>query len=731
MAKIFPRRMFFFAISVLIFMLTDMLMDWGADDRSLAASLVHLLLAISIILTGHILMQRAMKSYVRAEEILGKAKKELELEVEERTAELKRANKFLVSEIAEREKAEVARETLLVQNEAARVQALELVNDLHLANNMLTTLIETLPAGMVIVDNQDEIVMENSTARAILKKTQKEDNHSFGRHLALRDKEGNEIPIEQMPLVCAMKGVVTSGLEVECLLASGKSIYLLIAASPVHDRDGNITHAVEIMQDITPLKQLENTLRQSEEKYRSQFDAFPESVTVWDCTGHLLMQNQVSARNLGGKPEDFLGKTMEEISPINGKNYLERITRVIDSGETDYQEDQVEMPGGDLRIFQTFTQRIQNSNGYAAAQIISYEITDRRRIEEAIRSSEEKFSTVFHHAPYPISIIRLEDGIFVEANQAYCKMLKHDLPDVLGKPWDQFNINPNPADLQKIYQLMETTGHVTDHELQLEVPGFPLIVLLLSIIPISIGGKACVLLIGHDITERKQSEEALRLAQVELSRGLQERITLQERQRLARELHDSVSQALYGISLGAHTALTLFETDRIRSHDALNYVLELSQAGMTEMRALIFELRPESLKNEGVVVAISKQAAALRARHSIEVDMSPCEEPPVSLEIKEAIYRIALEAIQNALKHARCTHIQIDLRDEETGLYLEVQDNGIGFDSSLEYPGHLGLHSMRERAAKISANIQIMSTLGRGTAIYVHVPVSQADPAQT
>ena len=605
MTKIFPRRMIVFTASVFVFMLADMLMDWGANNHSLVATFVHILLAISIILTGHILMQRAIETHVRTEEILGKAKKELELKVDERTTELQRVNKFLIAEIAEREKAEVEREKLLDDNESAWVRALDLVDNLHLANNMLTTLIETLPAGMVIIDTQGEIVMENSQARAIMKSTASEDYYGFHEHNALNVKDAKVLPIEERPLLLAMRGITTSGLEVEYRLDDG-SIYLLIGASPVRDKSGKITHAVEIMQDITPLKQLENSVRQS----------------------------------------------------------------------------------------------------------------------------EEKFSTVFHHAPYPFSIIRLEDGVILEANQAFCKMLKQDRTVFLGKPWDQFGVKPNPTDLQKIYELMETTGHVTDHELQIEIPGLSPIVLLLSIIPISIGGKACVFLIGHNITERKQSEEALHQAQVELSRGLQERITLKERQRLARELHDSVSQALYGISLGAHTALTLFETDRVRSHDALNYVLELSQAGMTEMRALIFELRPESLKNEGVVAAISKQAAALRARHGIEVDLIPCEEPAVSLEIKEAIYRIALEAVQNALKHARCTHIQIDLRFEDTGLYLAVEDNGIGFDPNLEYPGHLGLHSMRERATNISASIKITSMLARGTAIHVHVPVCQADPAQ-
>jgi signal transduction histidine kinase len=113
-----------------------------------------------------------------------------------------------------------------------------------------------------------------------------------------------------------------------------------------------------------------------------------------------------------------------------------------------------------------------------------------------------------------------------------------------------------------------------------------------------------------------------------------DKAALEERQRLARELHDSVSQALYGIALGAKTARTLLDQEPGRATDPLDYVLSLAEAGMAEMRALIFELRPESLETEGLAVALEKQAAALRARHEIDVEASICDEPEASLEAK-------------------------------------------------------------------------------------------------
>jgi PAS domain S-box-containing protein len=227
----------------------------------------------------------------------------------------------------------------------------------------------------------------------------------------------------------------------------------------------------------------------------------------------------------------------------------------------------------------------------------------------------------------------------------------------------------------------------------------------------------------RDITERKRAELTLRQAQEELTRRIQERTAMEERQRLARELHDSVSQALYGISLGTHTACALFDTDRAKALEALNYVLSLAQAGLAEMRALIFELRPESLAMEGLVTALGKQAAALRARHGIEVGLDLCDEPDAPLAIKEALYRIAQEALQNAIKHARSQRLDVRLMCNAESIRLEVCDNGAGFDPQASFPGHLGLRSMRERAMSVGGTLEIDSAPGCGTRIRAHIPI--------
>lgn len=197
---------------------------------------------------------------------------------------------------------------------------------------------------------------------------------------------------------------------------------------------------------------------------------------------------------------------------------------------------------------------------------------------------------------------------------------------------------------------------------------------------------------------------------------------LEERQRIARELHDSVSQALYGIKLGVQTAIKLLDDDSARLAEPLRYVNSLAEAGMVEMTALLYELRPEALETEGLMAGLEKHAEALRARHGIEVRTELGAEPEVSLKVKEAIYRIAREALNNIVRHAQATHVRIALSRGAGMIDLEIEDNGLGFDPAAVAPGYLGLHSMSERACQLGGSIEITSESGAGTRIRARIP---------
>lgn len=201
-----------------------------------------------------------------------------------------------------------------------------------------------------------------------------------------------------------------------------------------------------------------------------------------------------------------------------------------------------------------------------------------------------------------------------------------------------------------------------------------------------------------------------------------------ERSRLARELHDSVSQALYGVTLGIQTAQAILEGES-PAREPLNYSLNLANGALAEMKALIFELRPETLATEGLVQALRKQTDALCKRHKIDARISaPNEEPAISLDAKEALYRIALEAVQNTIRHAQATRIDIVISQRDDTILLNICDNGRGFDAKATYTGHLGLISMRERAEQLGGVFEVTSELEKGTCIRVSVTMIEFGP---
>jgi signal transduction histidine kinase len=218
------------------------------------------------------------------------------------------------------------------------------------------------------------------------------------------------------------------------------------------------------------------------------------------------------------------------------------------------------------------------------------------------------------------------------------------------------------------------------------------------------------------------NQAAIAIENARLYEQAQELAALGERQKLARELHDSVSQALYGIALGLHTARIQLERDPLRLPASLDDLLAQAQAALAEMRALIFELRPESLEREGLASALTRQGAALEARHGMLIQTELCEEPTLPLTVKQELYRIAQEAMHNTVKHARASGVVLRLEQTPDGIMMEVRDDGVGFDTTASFPGHLGLHSMRERVSNLGGTFLVESTLGAGTRICVRIP---------
>ncbi|MEY2534660.1 MAG: hypothetical protein QOF29_2570 [bacterium] len=194
---------------------------------------------------------------------------------------------------------------------------------------------------------------------------------------------------------------------------------------------------------------------------------------------------------------------------------------------------------------------------------------------------------------------------------------------------------------------------------------------------------------------------------------------VEERTRVARELHDSVTQNLFGVVLAAEAAATLLERDAPAARAQIERVQDLARAGMEELRSLIFELRPAALADEGLAATLRKHVGVLRHVHQHDIALKVGGTPRLGGTTDGEVFRIAQEALHNALRHAHAEHIRIGLDARDGGLVLTVDDDGIGFDpaSAALRSRRLGLTSMEERARAMGGSLTIASEPGSGTRV--------------
>jgi PAS domain S-box-containing protein len=331
--------------------------------------------------------------------------------------------------------------------------------------------------------------------------------------------------------------------------------------------------------------------------------------------------------------------------------------------------------------------------------------------------SEQLFQTVWETA-IEAMVLSDPDGIVLIANPAYYRLYGYTPEEVLGKDFAIIFPEAQRQWARQRYQERFRSPIIRPpaESSVIRADGTERLVESSYSFITQDGTRMAMLSIVHDITERKRLEE-LNYEQA------QELAISRERQRLARELHDSISQLLFGIGLSVQMAReALDETETVQALDAISRIDQYVKAAKAEMRTLLYELRPELLEAEGLVSALSKHVAFLSDAHRLQVNMSLDEEPEVPLQVKQTLYRIALEALHNVVKHADASVITLRLACEHEALALEVRDNGKGFDTTRGFAGQLGLRSIQERVAAINGTFSIESGPGQGATLVVSVP---------
>ena len=353
---------------------------------------------------------------------------------------------------------------------------------------------------------------------------------------------------------------------------------------------------------------------------------------------------------------------------------------------------------------------LRQDNTVLAASGRAFNVT-----EEALHQTEELCRKIFDYSNDAILVSRPSHDKFLDVNPRACTMLGYSRDELLATPLSAIH----PTDLAKLGAFAETVferGLGWTNELTCVTKSGLELPTEISASSIEISGMSCIIALVRDISERKRTEETLRQQMRELA-------VLEERNRLARELHDSVTQSLYSLTLFAEAGRRSAEAgdlDRVKEY--LGQLGETAHQSLKEARLLIHQLRPAVLEQEGLVGALQQRLDAVERRAGVEARLLLDGTIGLPASLEEQLYHVAQEALNNALKHAAATAVTVHLAANAELVELEVEDNGRGFDPKVvSQSGGMGLGNIRKRVEDLGGSLTILSAPGKGTKVKVRV----------
>jgi PAS domain S-box-containing protein len=304
------------------------------------------------------------------------------------------------------------------------------------------------------------------------------------------------------------------------------------------------------------------------------------------------------------------------------------------------------------------------------------------------------------------------DGVILYANRRFAEMLKTPLEKVIGSAIHTWILPQHRRILQVLLQ--KAADKKSREELILTASDGTQVPAFLSVNRLSVNGRLDGFgLVVADLTEYKKHTEAI-IATEQLMRDV-----LEERQRLAHDLHDAVNQTLFSASLIAEVLPRVWEKDQAEGRQSLADLSRLTRGALAEMRSLLAELRPSAITDTNLGDLLSLLGSALSSRANIPVAVTGAQKIILPPEIQVAFYRVCQETLNNVAKHAKASRVEIDLKQNGTDIELSIRDDGRGFDpfekTTTARNGHHGLSMMRERAEAVGARLSVTSQPGHGT----------------
>ncbi len=411
-----------------------------------------------------------------------------------------------------------------------------------------------------------------------------------------------------------------------------------------------------------------------------------------------------------GLPEGHVPLTRILVVPVFSHGRIVAVVAVANKS-IDYQEE-------DVRQLEAFVTGVQV-------------IIDQRKAERQLRESEKKYSALVENSLTGIYIVA--DGEIIFANNRFAEIHGYSREEVIGmKSW--MVIHPEAREFFE--EIREKRARGEKMPLSYEIRGLKkngeTVWTHRSNIVTEYEGRQAVLGNVADITQRKQTEEALRASEMECRLLSREVIEAQEneRKRFAREIHDGIGQSLAAIKYRVEGYSRLAKEEDASNSDELKSIVQMIQGSMEEVRRIQNDLRPAFLDEFGVIATMQGFCEGFRATYAGIKVISTMDilENDVPEYLKAPVYRIFQEAMNNAAKHSDASQIGMSFLKTADGIELTVEDNGIGFAANQRPAGNahssgLGLYSMGERAELSGGALEVESSPGKGTTIRVSWPL--------